>query len=209
MNEAAAQALGRIPDSVTPDELRAYARRTIAQRPPLGLALRKDAQRFTAMRGEHWDFRSRRTEWWNVLRMLWVADDYPGVALYRIRTALQRGHVPILPTIIHRTCMVLFGIRIGDQVLIREGVYVPHGNIIIDGITSIGGGCIICPWTTIGLQQGNFIGPQIEGGVFVGTGAKILGNVCVGSGAVIGAGAVVVADVPAGATAVGVPARAQ
>ena len=43
--------------------------------------------------------------------------------------------------------------------------------------------------------------------VFVYAGAKVLGNVTVGNGATVGANAVVLADVPAGYTAVGVPAR--
>jgi serine O-acetyltransferase len=43
--------------------------------------------------------------------------------------------------------------------------------------------------------------------VFIGTGAAVLGAVTVGDGARIGANAVVLQDVPAGATAVGVPAR--
>jgi serine O-acetyltransferase len=41
----------------------------------------------------------------------------------------------------------------------------------------------------------------------VGTGAKILGGVTIGDHARIGANAVVLTDVPARATAVGVPAR--
>ena len=41
----------------------------------------------------------------------------------------------------------------------------------------------------------------------IGAGAKILGPILVGDGAKIGSNAVVVRDVPAGATAVGVPAR--
>jgi len=44
-------------------------------------------------------------------------------------------------------------------------------------------------------------------GVVIGAGAKILGPILVGDGAKIGSNAVVVRDVPAGATAVGVPAR--
>jgi serine O-acetyltransferase len=43
--------------------------------------------------------------------------------------------------------------------------------------------------------------------VVIGAGAKILGPITVGKGAKIGSNAVVVKDVPAGATAVGVPAR--
>ena len=45
--------------------------------------------------------------------------------------------------------------------------------------------------------------PQIEDGVYIGAGAKILGGVRVGRGATIGANAVVTKDVPAGATVVG------
>ncbi len=41
----------------------------------------------------------------------------------------------------------------------------------------------------------------------VGAGAKILGPIHIGDGAKIGSNAVVVKDVPAGATATGIPAR--
>ena len=41
----------------------------------------------------------------------------------------------------------------------------------------------------------------------IGAGAKLLGPILIGDGAKIGSNAVVVRDVPAGATAVGVPAR--
>src|SRR5205823_13615768 len=41
----------------------------------------------------------------------------------------------------------------------------------------------------------------------VGAGAKLLGPILIGDGAKVGSNAVVVRDVPAGATAVGIPAR--
>lgn len=47
----------------------------------------------------------------------------------------------------------------------------------------------------------------IEDDCVLGAGAKIFGSVHIGKGAKIGANAVVLTDVPAGATAVGVPAR--
>lgn len=49
--------------------------------------------------------------------------------------------------------------------------------------------------------------PTLGGHVDVGAGAKIIGAVTIGDHAVIGANAVVLIDVPAHATAVGVPAR--
>jgi serine O-acetyltransferase len=135
------------------------------------------------------------------------ASEYLGLVLYRLRDVLKSSHVPLLPLAINAICAVIWGIRIGDPVVIDEGIYIPHGQIVIDGLVFIGKGSELCPWITIGLRQGDARGPWLEEGVFVGTGAKILGNVRLGSGAKVGANAVVVADVPAWATAVGVPAR--
>ena len=49
--------------------------------------------------------------------------------------------------------------------------------------------------------------PTLENGVVIGAGAKVLGPITVGAGAKIGSNAVVVKNVPANATAVGIPAR--
>ena len=95
----------------------------------------------------------------------------------------------------------------GDPVLMAPGVYIVHGQTVIDGLTEIGPGCVIAPFTTIGLRSGHWVGPTLEADVEVGTGAKVLGEVRVGAGARIGANAVVVDDVPPGATVVGAPAR--
>lgn len=53
----------------------------------------------------------------------------------------------------------------------------------------------------------NVPSPVLGDGVLVGAGARVLGALRIGDGAKIGANAVVLCDVPAGATAVGVPAR--
>jgi serine O-acetyltransferase len=58
---------------------------------------------------------------------------------------------------------------------------------------------------TIGAERG--LAPVLGDDVFVGAGARVLGGVRVGCRVRIGANAVVVADVPDGATVVGVPAR--
>jgi len=49
--------------------------------------------------------------------------------------------------------------------------------------------------------------PTLMRGVVIGAGAKVLGPITLGEGAKVGSNAVVVRDVPAGATAVGIPAR--
>ena len=66
---------------------------------------------------------------------------------------------------------------------------------------------MIGPFVTVGLRAGELQGPVLEGGVSVGTGAKVIGPVHVGAGARVGANAVVVGDVAAGATVAGAPAR--
>jgi serine O-acetyltransferase len=104
--------------------------------------------------------------------------------------------------------MMVAQVSIGDPVVVHPGVYVVHGQVVIDGLVEVGSGTVIFPWVTVGLRAGNVRGATIEEGVSIGTGAKIIGPVRVGAGARIGANAVVIADVEANATAVGLPARA-
>lgn len=49
--------------------------------------------------------------------------------------------------------------------------------------------------------------PHIGSDVLIGCGAKLLGRIEVGDGAKMGVNAVVLEDIPAGATAVGIPAK--
>jgi serine O-acetyltransferase len=49
--------------------------------------------------------------------------------------------------------------------------------------------------------------PVIGDDVFIGAGAKVLGPIRIGHGARVAANSLVIADVPDGATAIGVPAR--
>ena len=71
---------------------------------------------------------------------------------------------------------------------------------------SIGRNASIISCVTIGMR-GEWAFPSLGDGVFLGAGARILGGITIGDGASIGANAVVLSDIPAGATAVGVPAR--
>jgi serine O-acetyltransferase len=143
-------------------------------------------------------------------RALAVADVFVNsrliaVVLFRLKRALQRRHVPVLPALLDRLCIVLFNVNLGDYTDIGGGLYLPHGNVVVDGLVHIGRNCVIAPWVTIGTN-GSVAGPHIGDDVFIGTGAKVLGAIRVGDRARIGANAVVLADVPPETSVVGVPA---
>ncbi len=90
---------------------------------------------------------------------------------------------------------------------IGPGLFVAHGQATCIAAERIGRNCYVHHGVTIGWDYRGDRAPILGDGVFVGTGAAILGEVTIGDGARIGANAVVLCDVPAGATAVGAPAR--
>ena len=154
--------------------------------------------------------RVARVKRWFVIAFVesWLA-----VWLYRAKMRLQgRRLARCCPGCCDVISRVLFRVQIGDQVTIAPGLMMTHGNVVIDGRTSIGRRCQINPWVTIGLTNSKKVGFSVEGPtigdyVHIGTGAKMLGPIKVGDYARIGANAVVVHDVPPNTTVVGAPAR--
>lgn len=177
--------------------------------PPLKAALAADVMATLRFRGEDHGHLSRTELVAQTVRLAWVSDAFLAQVLYRGRVAALRRGIPVVPRLCHFASMGLSQVCIGDPVVIAGGLYLPHGQVVVDGITEVGSDVILFPWTTLGLRGGNFEGPRIEDGVHVGTGAKIVGPVRVGRGARLGANAVVVTDVAQGTTVVGVPARPQ
>jgi serine O-acetyltransferase len=178
-----------------------------ARHPRFRAAVAADAAITAAMRGERAEFRSRADLALQCVRLAWVSDAFLAQALYRAKARLQALGVPLLPRLAHRLAMALAQVSIGDPVIVQPGVYLVHGQVVIDGVVEVHAGAVIAPWVTIGLRSGDIRGPVLERDVSVGTGAKVIGPVRVGGGATIGANAVVVTDVAPGATVVGAPAR--
>lgn len=160
-----------------------------------------------ANRGERFDFTSRADAAINALRLAWSSDAFLAQVFYRLQARLQARGVPILPQIAHRLSMVFAQVSIGESTVIAPGLYLLHGQVVIDGFSRIETKAVIGPFVTIGLRAGDIKGPTIESNVKIGTGAKLIGPIRVGAGATIGANAVVVDDVPPGTTVVGAPAR--
>jgi len=102
------------------------------------------------------------------------------------------------------------GIEIHPGATIGRRVFIDHGMGVVIGETAeIGDDCTLYHGVTLGGTSWNKgkRHPTLGRGVVIGAGAKVLGPILMGDGAKIGSNAVVVRDVPAGATAVGIPAR--
>lgn len=118
----------------------------------------------------------------------------------RILVFLCRYHIPVLSK--------LYRLLLNCDIycdLSRHEIIMPHPyGIIIHSKARIGQRVVIMQQVTIGGRNlGINEAPIIEDDVYIGAGARILGNVRVGHNAVIGANAVVTKDVPPGATVVG------
>jgi len=138
------------------------------------------------------------------------------VAVYRygrwVYTRAPAAARPLLKgsyRLLHKLVEITTGIKIPASCEIGAGLYVGHfGTIILHSDVKLGRGCSLSQDTTIGTRALGSTGvPVIGDGVYLGAGCRVLGPIRVGDGAAIGANAVVLHDVPAGATAVGVPAR--
>jgi len=178
-----------------------------AKHPHFFDALLADARVAASFRGERSEFRSRADALTQSLRLMWVSDAFLAQACYRAKARLQSLGVPVLPRLAHRLAMMTAQVCIGDPVVVDAGVYVAHGQVVIDGFVEVHRGVVIFPWVTVGLRAGDLRGPTIGRDVHIGTGAKLIGPITVGARARIGANSVVVHDVAEGITVVGSPAR--
>jgi len=137
---------------------------------------------------------------------------FASVVLIRVASSLHAAgwrRLARLPSLVN---FVLFGIEVPASVTIGPGLVLPHTQGTVIGAAQVGRNVTVFHQVTLGAKAADFSfdrsqRPRIGDGVILSVGAKVLGPVHVGDGAVIGANAVVLHDVPAGATAVGIPAR--
>lgn len=99
--------------------------------------------------------------------------------------------------------------RLDPSAEIGGGLFIGHsGGVHLHPDVVIGERCDIAHHVTIGTSAGGRKGvPRIGNGVYIGTGATIIGKIKVGDGARIAANTLVMTSVPPGATIMGVPGR--
>jgi len=135
---------------------------------------------------------------------------------YRISRFLYLINIPVLKILSRLLAFFIF--KLGEIILsislrpgtdIGPGLYIGHTGIIrIHPNVKAGKNLSIGQLVTIGTKGVGHKGvPVIGDNVYIGVGAKILGNIKIGNNVKIGANAVVITDIPDNATAVGVPAK--
>ena len=139
---------------------------------------------------------------------------YPGLhalLFHRLAHGAWNAGWPLIGRLFSHLGRMLTGIEIHPGARIGRRVFIDHGMGVVIGETSeIGDDVTLYQGVTLGgtsLNAGKRH-PTLENGVIVGAGAKVLGPLTVASGARVGSNAVVLADVPAGVTVVGIPAKA-
>ena len=139
---------------------------------------------------------------------------YPGlhaVIMHRWAYACWQNDFKWLGRFISHIARWLTGIEIHPGATLGRRVFIDHGMGVVIGETAkVGNNCTIYQGVTLGgtsLYKGVKRHPTLGNGVIVGANAMVLGGFTVGEGAKIGSASVVVKEIPAGATAVGNPAR--
>ncbi|MCV2365067.1 serine acetyltransferase [Paucibacter sp. DJ1R-11] len=131
------------------------------------------------------------------------------IGIFRLAHILSNWGVPLIPRLLYIFNRVVFSIALPPTVAVGKNVLFGYSGlgIVVHARVFIGSNVKISQNVTLGGRSGYLEVPIIEDDVDIGAGACVLGPVRIGRGAKIGANAVVLKDVPAGAVAVGVPAR--
>jgi serine O-acetyltransferase len=138
---------------------------------------------------------------------------YPGIHalfMHRIAHWLWSHRLRWLARFTAHIARFLTGIEIHPGATIGRRFFIDHGMGVVIGETAvIGDDVTLYHGVTLGgtsLNKGRRH-PTLEDGVVIGAGAKVLGPITISAGAKVGSNAVVTKPLPAGATAVGNPAR--
>jgi serine O-acetyltransferase len=147
----------------------------------------------------------------------WTKPGFRAVAIARfgawrmsVGSKILRAPLTLLYRSLYRKVRNTYGIDLPYTVNLGRRVVVEHqGAIVVHGYSTIGDDSIIRQGVTLGNRYLDrpLDAPKLGARVNVGAGAKILGDITIGDDACVGANAVVIQDVPAGYTAVGIPAK--
>lgn len=134
---------------------------------------------------------------------------------FRVASAC-RGHKTLRRTLypfvraVYNHYQYKHGVFIPPTTRVGPGLYLEHlGDIFVNGRAVIGKNCNLGNGVTIGqTNRGTRQGvPTVGDNVFIGPGAKVVGNVTVGNNVAVGVNCVVTEDVPEGAVVAATPGK--
>lgn len=146
----------------------------------------------------------------NILYVILLYPGYKAVFWHKLTHFLYKIHLYFLARLISQIVRNLTGIEIHPGAKIGRRLVIDHGAGVVIGETAeVGDDCLIYHGVTLG-GTGKIAKkrhPTIKNNVFIGSGAKILGNIVVGNNVKIGANAVILKNVIDNVTIVGIPGR--
>ena len=142
--------------------------------------------------------------------VFWLYTGLHATMYYRVAHWLYEHRLRFLGRWVSQFARRRTGIEIHPGATIGKRLVIDHGMGIVIGETAeVGDDCLIYHGVTLGgtgKDQGKRH-PTIGNNVLISAGAKVLGPFRVGDNSRIAANAVVLSEVPADATAVGIPAQ--
>lgn len=135
-----------------------------------------------------------------------MSDGTLAVALYRLQERLSMVGLPLIALLPHLLNKWLNGCVIGVKARFGPGLVLIHPIAVVIN-SSVRGGSNVWIESSVVIGDNHGRSPRLGDDLFIGSGAKIIGDVDIGNGARVGANAVVLASVAPGATVVGIPAK--
>lgn len=136
------------------------------------------------------------------------------IYFYKIANKLYKKRIPFIPKIIKMLIFLIYNSVVPYEASIGQNTKLGYGGIavVIHKDCIIGGNCVISQCVTLGgrgagLKSGKKGVPRLGNNVYVGAGAKILGDITIGDNVIIGANSVVLNNIPNNAVVAGVPGR--
>jgi serine O-acetyltransferase len=140
-----------------------------------------------------------------MLKVLFT-DGTCAMIVYRLMQWARRWRMTALEMLFNKVNAAFCNCIIGRGAEFGPGFVLIHSTgVVINGNVRGGSNVLIEQQVCIGAERRQ--SPRLGSDIFIGAGAKVIGAISIGDGARIGANAVVVKDVPAGCTAVGIPAE--
>lgn len=138
---------------------------------------------------------------WYVIESLLFETGYQAVVLYRIASWFKSRGIPVLGPLVARFNQFFTGVDIAPGAVIGPGLRISHGTgLVIGGYARLGRGALLLHGVTIGSPHPGRVGkmPVIGDNLFIGAGARVIGDITIGDDVFIGVNAIVAVDVPSG-----------